>query len=155
MERCYVMVKPVILKEGDKRSQREVREMVKHHIVGEILKAGLTIKMARDVKYTREAAEAHYHEHEGRGYYEGLVKYITSGLAFGMVVEGDNAISTIRGENFIKRIRREVPEKFDTFTDTTVNVMHASDCKKSADLECEIFEGLPAVKTTNEREREI
>jgi len=137
MEKCYVMIKPVILKKGDTRDQREVREQIKHEIVGEIFKAGLTIKKAKDVKYTREAAEAHYHEHEGRSYYEELIGYITSDLAFGMIVEGDNAISIIRDESFIKRIRREVPEKFNIYADTTVNVVHASDCKSAADLECD------------------
>ncbi len=41
---------------------------------------------------SRELAERHYGEHEGKPFYEGLVSFITSGPVVAMVVEGENAI---------------------------------------------------------------
>ncbi len=77
MERTLVLVKPSGVARG---------------LVGEVIsrmeRRGLTIKVARMLMVTREMAERHYAEHQGKDFYADLVDHITSAPVFAMVVEG-------------------------------------------------------------------
>ena len=76
--------------------------------------------------------------------------YITSDIAYGMVVEGENAIARIR--KLVQRdkeaglqpgdIRYDIPAMLNQKTDMTKNVIHASDKIESAIKEIAIFESL-------------
>ena len=135
----YIMVKP------------EFAEMpnVIATVKAEAEKAGMTILREKFVRYTVEIAQKHYAEHfrgsyeNAKSFYTKLEDYITSGRAYGMVMEGENAIETMR--TIIKRLRTEIPPvSDDPDVNITKNVLHGSDCVESAENEIAIFDSMPA-----------
>ena len=91
-QQTYIMVKPEFA---------EKPEVIKL-VMAEAKKAGMTILRAKYVMYTKEQAQKHYAEHfrgsyeNAKGFYLSLEDYITSGRAYGMVMEGENSIETMR-----------------------------------------------------------
>lgn len=135
----YIMVKP------DFAENPDIITLVKE----EAKKAGIMILREKYVKYTKSLAQKHYAEHfrgsyeNAKGFYLNLEDYITSGRAYGMVMEGENAIETMRA--IIKRLRTEVPPiSDDPEVNMTKNVLHGSDCEESAKNEIAIFDSMPA-----------
>ena len=88
MEQTFVMIKP---------------DGVQRGLVGQVLlrleKKGLKINGLKLIKVTEEMAGSHYQEHQGRGFYAGLISYITSAPVVVMVVEGKNAVQEVRKIN--------------------------------------------------------
>lgn len=84
-ERTFVMIKP------DAVNRRLISE-----IIGRFEKRGFKIVAMRFLKPSREMAEAHYAEHKGRPFFNGLVDFLTSGPVVALVVEGDSAVSVTR-----------------------------------------------------------
>jgi len=97
---------------------------------------------------SREQAERLYAVHLGKSFYAGLVKFITSGPATLMVVEGENAITRLRslmGETDPRKaaagtIRGDLREE-NIFTEdgTMKNLIHGSDSAENAKYEISIF----------------
>ncbi|MBQ1782998.1 MAG: nucleoside-diphosphate kinase [Gammaproteobacteria bacterium] len=58
--------------------------------------AGLCIVAAKMVQLTTEQAEGFYAEHKGKGFYERLIAFMTSGPIMVQVLEGENAVSRHR-----------------------------------------------------------
>lgn len=139
-ELSYVMVKPEFA-----NSKIVVNEIIKR-----IKNEGLNIVEAGFVQYTKEDAKKHYAEHINAKFYKDLEAYITSDVAYGMVVEGENAIARVR--NLVLKdkeaglqpgdIRYDIPAMLNQKTDMTKNVIHASDKIESAIKEIAIFESL-------------
>jgi len=136
----YIMVKPEFAE------KQEVIELVKK----EAKEAGMEILREKFVMYTKDLAQKHYAEHfrgsyeNAKGFYLGLENYITSGRAYGMVMEGENAIETMRA--IIKRLRTVVPPvSDDPEVNMTKNVLHGSDCVESAENEISIFDSMDAL----------
>ena len=130
----YIMVKPEFAE------KEEVIELVKK----EAREAGMEILREKFVKYSVEVAQKHYAEHfrgsyeNAKGFYMALENYITSGRAYGMVMQGENAIETMRA--VIKRLRGVVPPvSDDPEVNLTKNVLHGSDCVESAEKEIARF----------------
>lgn len=135
----YIMVKPEFAE------KKEVIELVKK----EAREAGMEILREKFVMYSKEIAQKHYAEHfrgsyeNAKGFYMALENYITSGRAYGMVMEGENAIETMRA--VIKRLRGVVPPvSDDPEVNLTKNVLHGSDCEESAEKEIAIFDSMDA-----------
>ena len=135
----YIMVKPEFAEKN------EVIELVKK----EAREAGMEILREKFVMYSVELAQKHYAEHfrgsyeNAKGFYKGLEDYITSGRAYGMVMEGENSIETMRA--VIKRLRTVVPPvSDDPEVNMTKNVLHGSDCEESAEKEIAIFDSMDA-----------
>lgn len=133
----YIMVKPEFAE------MPHVIELVKE----EAKKAGMKILREKFVVYTKELAQKHYAEHfrgsyeNAKGFYIKLEDYITSGRAYGMVMEGENAIEVMR--TIIKRLRAEIPPiSDDPDVNMTKNVLHGSDCVESAINEIAIFDSM-------------
>ena len=144
----YIMVKPEFAEKA------EVIELVK----SEAAKAGMSILREKFVKYTKELAQKHYAEHfrgsyeNAKPFYQGLEDYITSGKAYGMVMEGEEAITTMR--TVIKRLRTVVPPvSQDPEVNMTKNVLHGSDCVESAENEIEIFDSMPVYSKDSDFEK--
>lgn len=144
-EVSYVMVKPHFA------NHQNVIDYVKTRLTEEL---GLTIEKEAVVKYDRTNAQKHYAEHfrgsyeNAKGFYLGLENYITSGRAYGMVMEGENAIDTMRA--IIKRLRTVVPPvSNDPDVNMTKNVLHGSDCVESATKEIAIFDSMRAYTPEN------
>lgn len=141
IEKSYVMIKPEFA------NYPKVIEEVKNQL---LVKQGKGLKLitAQFIKYTTEDAGRHYAEHVGKDFYPGLEKYITSDVAYGMIIEGDDAISQIRAivgstKNPAEgTIRYEIPKMLGLELRVTENVVHASDSVESAEREIKIFEDI-------------
>lgn len=141
IEKSYVMVKPEFA------NHPEVIKKIKEQLL-EKSNNKLSIVKAEYIKYTAEDAQKHYAEHIGKDFYPNLEKYITSDIAYGMIVEGENAISLIRSiigstKNPAEgTIRYEIPKMLGLELRITENVVHASDSTISAEKEISIFENI-------------
>ena len=85
MERTLILVKPDAFARG---------------LTGEILarfeRKGLRIVAMQHMTMERALAEQHYAEHQGKGFYEELVSFITSGPLVALVLEGSSAVVAAR-----------------------------------------------------------
>ena len=93
------------------------------------------------LQVTPEMAEKHYEEHKGKPFYNRLVHYITSGPIVAMVIEGYEAIESVR-----HMVGATSPMKADVGTIRAdfaqvmeYNVIHASDSPESAQRETAIY----------------
>jgi nucleoside-diphosphate kinase len=141
LEKSYVMVKPEFA------NHPEVIQEIKNQLLSKSENT-LKITKAEYIRYTSEDAQKHYAEHVGKDFYPNLEKYITSDIAYGMIVEGENAISQIRSiigstKNPAEgTIRYEIPKLLGLELRITENVVHASDSISSAEREIAIFENI-------------
>lgn len=116
----------------------------KNHI-GEIYarfeKAGLKIVALKMLHLSREEAEGFYAEHKGRPFFEGLVKFMTSGPVCVQVLSGENAIALNRelmgATDPQKANPGTIRADFATAIDT--NAVHGSDSPTSAAREIAYF----------------
>ncbi len=126
MERTYVMVKP---------------DGVQRGIVGEIIsrveKKGLKIAALRMNVIAEDVVKEHYDEHKDRPFFDSLISYVTSGPSVSMVIEGKNAIGTMRIINGATNPADALPGTIrgDFAIETGRNVVHASDSVESAERE--------------------
>ena len=138
IEQSYVMVKPEFA------NNKQVIAEVKKRIQAK----GLKIIEESYINYDEKRAKMHYHEHVGKGFYPELEKYITSDKAYGMKVQGENAIAVIRALAGSTKnpepgtIRYDIPKALGLERRITENVVHSSDSPESAKLELAIFEQL-------------
>lgn len=136
MQTTYIMVKPHFANFDN------IIDLVKK----EITNKGMKIKESSFIKYSVNDAQKHYAEHfrgsyeNAKPFYKELENYITSDKAYGMVVEGENSIQSMR--DLIKRLRLEIPSMIGEEPRMTENVLHGSDCEESATNEIEIFHSL-------------
>jgi nucleoside-diphosphate kinase len=114
-------------------------------LVGEIIsrmeRRGLTIKVARMLVVTRDMAERHYAEHNGKDFYDDLVEHITSAPVFAMVVEGPQAVRVVRMMMGATNPLEAAPGtvRGDFGLDMRRNVVHSADSLASAEREIAIF----------------
>lgn len=106
----------------------------------------LKIAEEKYVNYSQDAVNLHYAEHIGQPYFEGLVNYIMSGKAYGMVFESSNPDMKIIIRALAKDLRNIVPEKFKVEATKQRNVVHASDEKVDSEKnEIKAFQSMSAV----------
>ena len=120
-------------------------DAVRKNKIGEILNrfesAGLKIVAARLEHLSVAKAQGFYAEHQGKPFFEDLVKFMTSGPCLLQVLEGQNAINLNRElmgatnpqEASEGTIRRDFAESIDA------NAVHGSDSPASAKREIEFF----------------
>ncbi|RIH89947.1 Nucleoside diphosphate kinase [Meiothermus luteus] len=130
MERTFIMVKP----DG-------VRRGLTGEIIQRIERKGFQIVAMKKMRISREMAETHYAEHQGKPFYEGLVRFITSGPVVAMVVEGPGAIAEMRRLMGATRPWEAAPGTIRADFAITVdeNVIHGSDGPESAAREIGLF----------------
>src|SRR5438270_11590969 len=85
MERSLILIKP------DAFARNLTGE-----IVARFARKGLRPEGLKQMTMTRELAERHYAEHEGKPFYDELVSFITSGPLVAMVLEVDEAVDAAR-----------------------------------------------------------
>ena len=118
---------------------------VKRGIIGQVIerfeKKGFKIVAMKLLQVTPELAAKHYEEHQGKSFYNRLVHYITSGPIVAMVIEGYDAIDSVR-----HIVGATDPMKADVGTIRAdfaqvmeYNVVHASDGVESAAREIGIY----------------
>ena len=130
MERTFIMIKP---------------DGVARGLVGEIIerfeKKGLKLVAMKMMVIDKALAERHYAEHKGKPFFEGLVKFITSGPVVTMVWEGVNAVSIARGMMGKTNPQESLPGTIrgDYGIITGRNIIHGSDSVQSAEREISLF----------------
>ncbi|HHW57030.1 MAG TPA: nucleoside-diphosphate kinase [Clostridia bacterium] len=118
---------------------------VRRGLIGEILRRyenkGLRLKAAKIITPTIELLEKHYEEHKGKPYYEPLIKYMSSGPVFAMVLEGENAVTLVRLLNGATKVEEALPGTIrgDFASQTTYNIIHGSDSIESAKREIALW----------------
>jgi nucleoside-diphosphate kinase len=130
MERTLVIVKP---------------DGVQRGLIGEILgrleARGLKLVGMKLMAVPTELAERHYAEHKGKGFYEGLIRYITSAPVVVAVFEGSNAISAVRASVGATRPVEAAPGSIrgDMALEVGRNLVHASDGPETAQREVALW----------------
>jgi nucleoside-diphosphate kinase len=101
----------------------------------------LTIKAARLVNLSRQEAEGFYAVHRGKGFFESLTGFMSSGPALAMVLEGEDAIARLR-----KLMGATNPANAEEGTirklyaqDIEHNAVHGSDAPETAAFEISYF----------------
>ncbi|SFF05050.1 nucleoside diphosphate kinase [Paenibacillus catalpae] len=130
MERTFLMIKP---------------DGVQRGLIGEIVsrfeRKGLKLVAAKFMVVSRELAETHYAEHEGKPFYEPLLNFITAGPVFAMVWQGDNVIALTRAMIGKTDAVDALPGtiRSDFAVHTNLNLIHGSDSPESAAREIANF----------------
>ncbi|MCL4332361.1 MAG: nucleoside-diphosphate kinase [Candidatus Thermoplasmatota archaeon] len=130
MERTLVLVKP----DG-------VQRRLTGTIIERFERKGLFIRALKLMAISTEMAERHYAVHKGKPFFNDLIEYITSGPIVAMILEGNNAISTVRTMSGATDGSRAQPGTIrgDFCTGIQNNIVHASDSQESFEHESVIF----------------
>jgi nucleoside-diphosphate kinase len=111
-------------------------------IVGRLERKGLRLVAAELRTITREVAVQHYAEHEGKGFFEELVAFITRSPALVAVVEGpEDAYRVVRTLMGATNPVEAAPGTIrgDLALSTGENLVHGSDSPASAEREIALF----------------
>jgi nucleoside-diphosphate kinase len=132
MERTFVMIKP----DG-------VRRNLVGECIGRFEARGLKLVELKLLTPSRDLAENHYGAHRGKGFFEGVVQFITSGPVVAMVLEGPNAIAAVRQMVGATRPLEAAPGSIrgDFALDVGENIVHASDAPETAEQEIALWFG--------------
>ena len=133
MERTLVLVKPDGMQRG-----------LAGEIIARLERRGLKLAGLKLMQASRELAEEHYAEHKGKGFYAGLIDYITSGPVVAMVLEGRNAVGAVRKTVGATRAYEAAAGTIrgDFALETGRNLVHASDEEPgSAEREVKLWFG--------------
>lgn len=130
LERTFVLLKP---------------DALQRSLAGEILsrldRRGYRFVALKLLQPTSEQARAHYAEHAGKFFFDGLVEHLTSGPVLAMVLEAPNAVSSVRqlvgatrpAEAAAGTIRGDLGQS------PLRNLVHAADSPENAALELAIY----------------
>jgi nucleoside-diphosphate kinase len=130
IERTFVMLKPDAMQRG---------------LMGDILarfdRKGYKPVAMKLMHIPRDLAERHYGEHKGKGFFNGLIDYITSGPVLVMVWEGENIVADIRVMMGKTNPKDALPGTIrgDYAQQTGRNIIHGSDSVESAKREINLF----------------
>ncbi len=132
IERTFVMIKP------DAVGRRLIGEVIARYEAKGLKLVGLKMQII-----SRELAEKHYAEHQGKPFYPGLVDFITSGPTVQMVWEGEEAIAVVRKLNGATNSREADIGTIRGDFGLTVqkNIVHASDAAETAEREIALYFG--------------
>jgi nucleoside-diphosphate kinase len=110
-------------------------------IITRIERAGLKIIAMKILQVTREQAEEHYSIHKGKPFYEGLIRYMTSGPSVAMVVEGWDSVKHARRLVGPTDPLDATPGSIrgDFGLDIRRNIVHAADSVENAKIEYSIY----------------
>lgn len=130
MERTLVIVKP----DG-------VQRQLIGPIVTRLEQRGLKIVAMKMMQVSQDLARKHYAIHEGKPFFEPLIRYITSAPVVAMVVEGPNAIeitrNTMGATNPVKAAPGTV--RADYALEIGRNLVHGSDGPETAAAEVALW----------------
>lgn len=132
MERTFIIIKPDAVQRG---------------LIGEITaryeRRGLKIVGMKFLQVSDDLARRHYAEHEGKGFYAGLVSYITSAPVVALVVEGTGAVAAVRQMNGATKPAEAAPGtiRADFGLEIGRNLVHASDSVATAVREIALWFG--------------
>ena len=130
MERTLILIKP---------------DAFSRNLSGEIIarfeRKGLRLAAMTLMTKSRELAAKHYAEHEGKGFYDELVTFITSGPLVAMVLEGEQAVVAARqvigATDPLQATTGSI--RGDFAIEVGQNMVHGSDSPESAAREVALF----------------
>jgi nucleoside-diphosphate kinase len=130
MERTLILIKP---------------DAFARNLSGEIIarfeRKGLRLVALNLMTMSRDLAARHYAEHEGKGFYDELVTFITSGPLVAMVLEGEQAVVAARqvigATDPLKATTGSI--RGDFAIEVGQNMVHGSDSPESAAREVGLF----------------
>jgi nucleoside-diphosphate kinase len=130
MERTLVLVKPDGVQRG-----------LIGEIIGRLERRGLRLVAAKFIQVSQELAETHYAIHQGKPFYDGLIKYITSAPVMAMTWEGPNAVAAIRQTMGATRPTEAAPGsiRHDFALEVGRNLTHASDSVENGEKEVALW----------------
>jgi nucleoside-diphosphate kinase len=114
-------------------------------LIGEVIKRlesrGLKPVALKMLHLSQEAAAGFYHVHGERGFFESLMRFMTSGPVVVAVLEGENAIASLRdvmgatdpAKAAAGTIRKDLASSIEK------NIIHGSDSPASAQFEIGYF----------------
>ena len=126
-------------------------DAVARHLTGRILahveERGFRLAEARMTRLTREQCQEFYSEHVGKGFFNELVDFMTSGPVLLTCLEREGAVASLRevigatdpaqaAEGTVRKLYAESKGR---------NSVHASDSPASADREVKLFFGVAAL----------
>ncbi len=130
MEKTFVMLKP-----------DAIQRSLSGEIIARLERRGLKLIALKMLRISKELAERHYGEHQGKPFFQSLVDFITSGPVIAMVWEGQNAVQVVR-----KMMGSTDPQTAEPGTirgDFALfmgnNIIHGSDSANSAEREISLF----------------
>lgn len=130
MERTLVLVKP---------------DGVQRGLTGEIIKRlenrGLKLVAAKFLLVNEDLAKRHYAVHEGKPFFPGLIRYITSSPLLAMVWEGPQAVAAVRQTVGSTKPTEAAPGtiRHDYALEMGRNLVHASDSPENGEIEINIW----------------
>lgn len=129
-ERTFVMVKP------DGVGRRLCGEVIRRYEAKGLKLVGLKMQVM-----AQELAKRHYAEHEEKPFFEGLVRFVTSGPTVQMVWEGENAVEVGRKLNGATDCQKaEIGTiRGDLGLNVQNNLVHASDSVETARREIALY----------------
>jgi nucleoside-diphosphate kinase len=120
---------------------------VQRHMVGEIMsrfeKKGLKIAAAKFMRIREEVARKHYAAHEGKPFFEGVVKYLSAMPVMVMVLEAEGVIRMARmmmGATFGYNAEPGTI-RGDFSCSRGYNLIHGSDSPEAAEYEIGLYFG--------------
>ncbi|RCK79696.1 MAG: Nucleoside diphosphate kinase [Candidatus Ozemobacter sibiricus] len=129
-ERAFVIIKP---------------DGVQRGLVGEIIqrfeRKGLRLVGLKMIHITLEQARRQYACHEGKPFYDSLIKFMTSGPSVAMVLEGRDAIALVRKLMGATDPLKSEPGTIrgDHSVDIKHNLVHGADSLESYQHEMPIY----------------
>jgi nucleoside-diphosphate kinase len=130
MERTLVLIKP---------------DAVHRRLVGRILarfeQKGLSVVALKMIQIDQALARRHYAAHEGKPFYEPLIRFVTGGPTVALVLEGKRAIEVVRrmmGATFGPDAEPGTL-RGDFAVSNRFNLVHGSDSPQTADAEIALF----------------
>jgi nucleoside-diphosphate kinase len=118
-----------------------VRRGLVGEIVGRLERKGFTIVAMELRTLDRAMANAHYAEHDGKPFFEGLVEFITGGPLVALAVEGHRAVEAVRTLMGVTDPVESAPGSIrgDFALEIGQNLVHGSDSPEAAAREIALF----------------
>jgi len=130
MERTLVLIKP----DG-------VHRRLVGRIIARLEQKGLKLVGLKMLRVDEPLARRHYAAHEGKPFYEPLVRFITGGPTVALVLEGKRAIEVVRkimGATFGPEAQPGTI-RGDLAISNRFNLVHGSDSPQTAEAEIALF----------------
>lgn len=110
-------------------------------VIGRLEAKGLTLVGVKLMSIPRDLAEKHYAEHAGKGFYDGLLNFVTSSPVLVMAVRGVNAIAVCRNLIGATNGQKAAPGTIrgDFGMSGGNNLIHGSDSAESATRELALW----------------
>ena len=130
VERTLIIIKPDAVQRG-----------LIGPIISRLEARGLKIVGMKFMQIDKALAERHYAIHKGKGFYDGLIQYITSAPVVVMAVEGRQAIEIVRRTMGATKPAEAAPGtiRADFGLEVGRNLVHGSDGPDTAAVEIALF----------------